>query len=194
MVCSDPRSKCRNYFCSTTQIPSARSPACQHFVWGHLIFVGPEFGTCFMLLLTPRILRAVLIFGKFVHHSILVFVSIQLHMILSYLSGWNAFNLGGNLISLLALKLNLPVFLGPDTGRICIWCPGFSHVCVQPCISWQQFPQKLSNSINIHFHFLNLSQSSLSTLTCIVDKAFLFFQLWHVLWVSFMIVFPDTGI
>jgi hypothetical protein len=100
---------------STTQVASARSPAWQHFVWGHLIFVGPEHGTCFMSLPTPRIFRAVLIFGKFVRHCILVFLSIQLYMILSYLSSWNSFNLGGNLISLLALKLNFPVFLGPDT-------------------------------------------------------------------------------
>lgn len=113
MVCSYPRSKGRNCFCSTTQIPSARSPA-WHFVWGLLIFVGHECGTCSMSLLTPRILRAVLIFGQFVHRCILVFLSIQLHMILSYFSSWNAFIFWGNLISLLALKLNPPVFLGPD--------------------------------------------------------------------------------
>jgi hypothetical protein len=65
---------------------------------------------------------------------------------------------------------------------------------VHRCIVFLSIQLHMILRININFHFLNLSQSSHSTLTCIVDKAFLFFQLWHVLLVCFMVVFPDIGI
>jgi hypothetical protein len=50
------------------QISGARSPLQPHFVWWCLIFVGPQYGICFMspYWLTPTILRWLLDFGKLV--------------------------------------------------------------------------------------------------------------------------------
>jgi len=87
--------------------------------------------------------------------------------------------LGGNLISLLALKLNFPVFLGPDTvvAFVSDVLGSVTSVCSLAYLDssfLRSYPTVPLLSVNIHFHFLNLSQLSHSTLICIVDKAFVF--------------------